>query len=186
MSSSFVHREHHGYKYALGVIEWCIFTGCCESAEQELVKEEEGRGGRAHEEEEREKEHRRHVANALCNYCAYLLVSAPELLPGSVKETREMYNDLVVKSTGPVEHYRKLAKDLAHMRRLSQGGEFITHMWALLYHLNIHEWRLPSNLHDIDTIDHAARIRTGFFQGNKSTVKYQKDDAIVVAMTFDH
>ena len=28
----------------------------------------------------------------------------------------------------------------AHRQRLSQGGEFITHLWALLYHLGIDSW----------------------------------------------
>jgi hypothetical protein len=28
----------------------------------------------------------------------------------------------------------------AHLQRLSQGGEFITHLWALLYHIGIDEW----------------------------------------------
>ncbi|GJN27055.1 hypothetical protein PR202_gb15038 [Eleusine coracana subsp. coracana] len=30
----------------------------------------------------------------------------------------------------------------AHMKHLSQGGEFITHLWALLYHLGIDKWKL--------------------------------------------
>ncbi|RLM58317.1 hypothetical protein C2845_PM18G01360 [Panicum miliaceum] len=32
----------------------------------------------------------------------------------------------------------------AHMQCLSQGGEFITHLWALLYHIDIREWKLPN------------------------------------------
>lgn len=29
----------------------------------------------------------------------------------------------------------------AHMRHLSRGGEFITHIWALLYHLGVRKWQ---------------------------------------------
>lgn len=50
----------------------------------------------------------------------------------------------------------------AHMRHLSQGGEFITHLWALLYHLGIREWKpRVRNLHNITTIDSATRILEG-------------------------
>ncbi|CAN6372761.1 unnamed protein product [Urochloa humidicola] len=48
-----------------------------------------------------------------------------------------------------------------HMRCLAQGGEFITHLWALLYHLDIREWKLPeTNLHNITTIEDAEKIIT--------------------------
>lgn len=37
----------------------------------------------------------------------------------------------------------------AHMRYLAQGGELIiTHLWALLYHLNIREWKNFMTLED--------------------------------------
>ena len=29
-----------------------------------------------------------------------------------------------------------------HMRLLAEGGEFITHLWALLYHLGIDRWEV--------------------------------------------
>jgi hypothetical protein len=33
-----------------------------------------------------------------------------------------------------------------HMQHLSQGGELITHLWALLYHTGVHRWHLdPSS-----------------------------------------
>jgi hypothetical protein len=31
-----------------------------------------------------------------------------------------------------------------HMRLLAEGGEFITHLWALLYHLGIDKWELEA------------------------------------------
>jgi hypothetical protein len=32
----------------------------------------------------------------------------------------------------------------SHMQRLSQGGEFITHLWALLYHIGIDSWEVAA------------------------------------------
>jgi hypothetical protein len=32
----------------------------------------------------------------------------------------------------------------AHMQHLAQGGEFITHIWAVLYHSSIFEWKQPT------------------------------------------
>jgi hypothetical protein len=32
------------------------------------------------------------------------------------------------------------------MQRLSQGGEFITHLWALLYHLGIDRWETEGEI----------------------------------------
>ena len=32
----------------------------------------------------------------------------------------------------------------SHMQRLSQGGEFITHLWALLYHIGIDTWEVAA------------------------------------------
>jgi hypothetical protein len=47
----------------------------------------------------------------------------------------------------------------AHMRRLPQGGEFITHLWALLYHLDIREWKLEeTNLHYLATVQDFERV----------------------------
>ena len=56
------------------------------------------------------------------------------------------------------------------MRHLSQGGEFITHLWALLYHLGIHEWKVQSNLQDVHTIDDAKTILTEFSQGKSGSL----------------
>ncbi|KAF8748431.1 hypothetical protein HU200_012913 [Digitaria exilis] len=213
-------RKALGHGYTINLILWCIVTGHCEAAEQELdkKKDEECRGGSGRagaEEEEREEEHRRsrRVANALCNYCAYLVASAPELLPGPVKEIREAYDRFMTEPLSWSERRWPFTEELlarperweimvavwvrmlvyaapygspeAHMRHLSQGGEFITHLWALLFHLDIREWRLPSNLHEIETIDQAKTILTEFSQGNKSTAKSFLDDGIaVVAFLF--
>ncbi|CAO2145610.1 unnamed protein product [Urochloa humidicola] len=66
-----------------------------------------------------------------------------------------------------------------HMRQLSQGGEFITHLWALLYHLRIREWKQPDSLHHVATIDDAQRIYAELFQDNGSALTQQ---AFVVAL----
>jgi len=69
----------------------------------------------------------------------------------------------------------------AHMRQLSQGGEFITHLWALLCHLSIREWKLPGNLHDVTAIDHAQKILTDFFPEKKERILTEDNHAVVVA-----
>jgi hypothetical protein len=60
----------------------------------------------------------------------------------------------------------------AHTRRLSQGGEFITHLWALLYHLDIRRWKVEGNLAEITTSEDAERVLA-------------EDDQAVVALVFD-
>ncbi|KAL6606402.1 hypothetical protein ACP70R_042055 [Stipagrostis hirtigluma subsp. patula] len=155
--------------------------------------EKERRGGR-----DKEVNHRR-VAIALSKYWAYLLVAAPELLPGSSKYAQSLHNSaasktraalhgttdkLMAMQKGPTKEADgsdtfwngvDLGKRLlesercsdpwkvlallwvqtmlfaapygdaeAHMQHLSQGGEFITHLWALLYHMAIVKWE-PSD-----------------------------------------
>ncbi|KAF8664810.1 hypothetical protein HU200_054536 [Digitaria exilis] len=162
---------------------------------------------------ENRKNHRL-VANALAKYCANLVVSVPELLPGLVKDTRMACDhfaqnsarfarprdkDLLLDQVSNLGYWNKMyiengefiqlrpsiipgirgaasAHQLAavtsapdrwetlaavwvrmlvyaapygnpeaHMRQLAQGGEFITHLWALLYHLSIREWKPPGS-----------------------------------------
>jgi len=58
----------------------------------------------------------------------------------------------------------------AHMRQLSQGGEFITHLWALLYHLCIRDWKPPGGLHDVTDVDHAQWIINHFSRDSEAIV----------------
>ncbi|XP_039822579.1 uncharacterized protein LOC120684765 [Panicum virgatum] len=232
--------ETHGQRYARCVIMLHIATWYCELAEQEQEKKPDGSSKSAASnllqivacflknkdaataaeggEREENRNHRR-VANALSKYCAYLVVSAPELLPGPASDVTHAYNDfklskdlylrvisdpefwkgLSSRSTfgiTPTQAGLHLAKLLvgddrppldgtrssdvwetladvwvrmlvyaapygnleAHMRHLSQGGEFITHIWALLYHIGIREWTFQQNLHTIDSISDADEI----------------------------
>jgi hypothetical protein len=213
---------------------WHTATWYCEQVEQEqekqpaLTKADEhiSFGGETAAGESGRNQNRarnRHVANVLSKYCIYLVVSAPELLPGLVTETK-FVNDSFAKTvmalrgkfdfeddkTDDTTYYRGmdianhlLGDDLrlldvthrsdelwetlalvwvklllyaapygnaeAHMRHLAQGGEFITHLWALLYHIKIREWKLPeAKVQNITTINHAQRMVT-------------KDDLAVVA-----
>ncbi|XP_034569268.1 uncharacterized protein [Setaria viridis] len=266
----------HGYKYTKYIMQWHIATWYCELVEQELEKQDAlskaeerigcretatsnlkkaaaaiagcfkkdaGGGGRG----EREENRNRRVANALSKYCAYLVVSAPELLPGPALATKRAYNDFaksasisldkekdaflealsdpkswtdqasysisqgkakwidqypedpyildgvdlakrllsddppLVEGISRPDHWETLAlmwvrmlvyaapygNVEAHMRHLQRGGEFITHLWALLYHLDIREWKewnststtkVPKGPQNIITIDDAKRI----------------------------
>jgi hypothetical protein len=246
--------ESHGYsRYASCVLKWHIATYFCELAEEEqeletregFGKTEEGIGWRETAARYLKKagcfkkagggggggggpvSRNRRVANALSKYCAYLVVSAPELLPGSAPETKRAYDGfteaarvaLYGGNIGPTTDRKALyyifwrCVDLAklllgddplslkfprvnpdflgftkrcdpwetlalfwvrtlvyaapygnvasHMRRLSQGGEFISHLWALLYHLDIREWNIDEaerNLRTINGVADAKRI----------------------------
>lgn len=255
---------------------WYFVTWYCELVEQELEKKdalskvaEEGTGCRetdigylekaaaavagcfrkAGGRGERQENQNRRVANALSKYCAYLVVSAPELLPGQPSEIKRAYDHFAMTAERDenmdVEDERNFKERLLgamsdpeiwtrlkrrstwerganfwsgvglalvllgddpplredthrsdpwetlalvwvrmlvyaapygnaeeHMRHLAQGGEFISHLWALLYHLDIREWKLPEkNLHTITTIEDAEKI-------------FSKDDHAVVAFIF--
>ncbi|CAN6197334.1 unnamed protein product [Urochloa humidicola] len=191
------------YGFPSCIMKWHIATCYCELAEEQDEGSAAGGGDR--------EKHRR-VSVALSKYCAYLVVSAPELLPGPSAETRLAYDNVAPdarkalqgakakgsKSNKLLDAMRKklegnhpmitvpvfsegvaLGKWLlgeepappgrsrcnvdcwevlallwvqtllyaapygsveAHMQRLAQGGEFITHIWALLYHTGILRW----------------------------------------------
>ncbi|CAN6342732.1 unnamed protein product [Urochloa humidicola] len=269
--------EPHGCRYTRCVMAWCVATWYCEIHEQmkndcrepdaevdigfrgtaatylkTAAKAVAGcfrKGGAAREGTggQRQENSNRRVANALSKYCAYLVVSVPELLPGIVSDTRRVYDHFSEAArTGYSSNellkeifdsqYLSKAKDYtgrpkvnaymsaeqveernahplyhtvmnlpdpwetlagvwvrmllyaapygnveAHMRQLSQGGEYITHLWALLYHLSIREWKLPGNLHDVTTIDEAWLIRTEFFLEKTESMRTQDNQAVVVA-----
>uniref|UniRef100_A0A0D9X5Y1 DUF4220 domain-containing protein n=1 Tax=Leersia perrieri TaxID=77586 RepID=A0A0D9X5Y1_9ORYZ len=204
----FQNSASFGFIYAHSVMVWHVATCYCELAEQEKQdallnqnKEDSiaaiagcfrkavaaaggGAGGG-------ERERNRHVSNALSKYCTYLVVSAPELLPGPSAHAKRAYDvfaeeakmapreamtgnysfligmDLGMQLLGerPPRDGVSLCSDPwkalalvwiqmlvyaapygnvdAHMRHLAQGGEFITHLWALLYHLGIRKWQPP-------------------------------------------
>ncbi|KAK3144274.1 hypothetical protein QOZ80_4AG0310880 [Eleusine coracana subsp. coracana] len=187
------------------VMVWHIATSYCELADQEA-----GSAGGDDEISSSSRDKNRRVAIALSRYCAYLVVSAPELLPGLATPIKSSFDGVAsvartalsgernvlaatmreASTRGP--HYsitrdnrallrgvrlgRRLRNEIppprrrrrysdpwellallwvqtllyvapygdvqAHMKHLSQGGEFITHLWALLYHLGIDKWEL--------------------------------------------
>jgi hypothetical protein len=71
------------------VMMWHIATSYCELAERQDGSAGGGGGG-GENSDNREKNRR--VAIALSKYCTYLVVSAPELLPGTCKETKDEFN----------------------------------------------------------------------------------------------
>ena len=73
--------EPEAYAFTLRVMVWHVATWYCDKAEQE------GGGGAGQQEKNRR------VAIALSRYCAYLVVSAPELLPGPTVQTKEVFDD---------------------------------------------------------------------------------------------
>ncbi|CAL4995515.1 unnamed protein product [Urochloa decumbens] len=256
-------HESHGHRYTKSVMKLHIATWYCELAEQGLAERigcmeaaasylkkaaaamvgcfKKEAGGA----EERQKDRNRCMANALSKYCAYLVVSAPELLPGPAPATKRTYDEFAKSARIALDKEKDkfigalsdpkiltdlkykwinqyllppyfldgvdLAKQLllgaaddpsldverrydpwetlallwvrmlvyaapygnveAHRRHLQQGGEFITHLWALLYHLGIREWKkwkpqshststtkLPKDPQSIITVDDAERI----------------------------
>lgn len=209
----FLNTASFGFIYAHSVMVWHVATCYCELAEQEKQdamlnqstedtaaeagcfekaaapcyrKKQAATGGGGGE-----RAKNRRVANALSKYCTYLVVSAPELLPGPAAHAKRAYNvfaeeakmapreamtgnysfligtDLGMQLLGErpprdgvgccSDPWKALAlvwvqmlvyaapygNVEAHMRHLAQGGEFITHIWALLYHLGIRKWQPP-------------------------------------------
>uniref|UniRef100_A0A0E0ITP1 DUF4220 domain-containing protein n=1 Tax=Oryza nivara TaxID=4536 RepID=A0A0E0ITP1_ORYNI len=166
------------------ILIWHIATCCCEKKPPNYQHEEELKNFQ--------------VATALSRYCAYLVVAAPQLLPGhhydtacvlhavgeeSVQFLRERgkkeFDAMALQGYEPppegeptksiFESGLKLGKQLEempekmrwkvladfwpemllyispsdnvkeHIQRLAKGGEFITHLWALLSHAGILE-----------------------------------------------
>ncbi|XP_020176235.1 uncharacterized protein [Aegilops tauschii subsp. strangulata] len=171
--------------YTRSVMMWHVATCYCELAEQAKQKERTGA-----------EEKSRRVALALSKYCAHLLVSAPELLPGTLQKRKGTYDGVASEARRVLQGAKdkleamrsepyidldspssifwdgvRLAKQLfcgdvgdpwkllevfwvqallyaapygdveVHMQHLSQGGELITHLWALLYHAHIYSWK---------------------------------------------
>lgn len=211
--------------YVSCILIWHVATCYCELAQQC----DHSNGGDHHV--TMEKDHRR-VATDLSKYCAYLIASAPRLLPGRSDAIKLFYSQVRedairvgkgfsyataryklqamdtkgnehgikvhisggvdflgefiyglgaklgkgLQSMDDVERWKVLAdfwvkalvyaapsdKVEEHMHHLSQGGELITHLWAMLYHAGIHRWQLnPPALNDINMgWDYIFRIRS--------------------------
>ncbi|ONK74740.1 uncharacterized protein A4U43_C03F9670 [Asparagus officinalis] len=115
------------------------------------------------------------VANNLSRYCAYLVAFFPEFLPEHkyttvsvfdevVKHLRDSLNglgrELMVKIEDESKRWKVLADFWAemvlylapsdntrtHVEHLTRGGEFITHLWALLTHAGILQRQAGSDL----------------------------------------
>ncbi|KAM0888101.1 hypothetical protein ACQ4PT_028567 [Festuca glaucescens] len=199
--------------YVSCILIWHVATCYCELAQQ---CDHSNVGGHH---VTMEKDHRR-VATDLSKYCAYLVASAPRLLPGRSDAIKLFYSQVRedatrvgkgfsyatagyklramdtkgnehgvrvhiyggvdflgeyiyglgaklgkgLQSMDDVERWKVLAdfwvkalvyaapsdKVEEHMHHLSQGGELITHLWAMLYHAGIHMWQLnppaPNNI----------------------------------------
>lgn len=209
-----------GYRYtATYFMRWHTVTWHCEQLE--LEREEQAAlskistsGETATGERNQDMNRNRRLANVLSKYCIYLVVSAPELLPGLATETKHAKAYFVETTRGALQggikgrfkltdyyksgactsftksmgfanefigimgHSDELWETLAHawvrmlvyaapydnveahMRHLAQGGELITHLWAVLFHLDVREWKLPEvkNLQNISTIEDAQMI----------------------------
>ncbi|KAJ3708822.1 hypothetical protein LUZ61_012527 [Rhynchospora tenuis] len=173
------------------LIVWHIATGLCE------IQPVKNKGNK----ESVEPYHP--VASHLSNYCAYLMVFLPDMLPESIfslklffhkvlTETKEFFRgarnyedkyNLMLKvgdsGNGVIDMGARLAKYLMeipddvrrwkimadfwsefiiflapcgkeseHLKNLESGGEFITHLWALLYHAGIvHDTATASSGH---------------------------------------
>ncbi|CAD6269407.1 unnamed protein product [Miscanthus lutarioriparius] len=196
--------------YVSCILMWHIATCYCELHDQVHVVDEDNKD--------------RGVATALSKYCAYLVASAPRLLPGRFETTKWVYaqvREVVISwTTGTGDKLRamdscntdditlnpsegvgywvyalgvKLGKGLTnkemapadrwkllvdfwvkalvyaapsddveeHMQYLSQGGELITHLWAMLYHAGIQKWQLNPPAQDCKMgWDYIFRIRS--------------------------
>ncbi|CAD6268877.1 unnamed protein product [Miscanthus lutarioriparius] len=81
------------------------------------------------------------IANSLSRYCTYLLVSKPDLIPDSFLVPKIVFQkavrsarDGIFKGTGSLQERHKALKAL-----MDEAGEFINHVWALLWHCGIQE-----------------------------------------------
>ncbi|GLT44776.1 hypothetical protein SLA2020_186530 [Shorea laevis] len=100
------------------------------------------------------------VATWLSDYCAYFVAFAPRLISDSATKSEFIFDE-VLKDARDIlkgcqsdrDKYEKIMNELAgqetiiheapsgdpraHVEHLAEGGEFVTHLWALLSHANI-------------------------------------------------
>ncbi|CAL4897722.1 unnamed protein product [Urochloa decumbens] len=154
-SASQYHSQDVEGNQAFVILTWHIATCHCDRAYRSTNLQ---RGG--HKEEEtstRARIKRYHgVATSLSKYCAYLVAYVPELLPGNQSYTRAIYDDTVRRRARDdlfkrgeelgeqllnryeLRRWKVLsdfwAEMLLYLAPSDNGGKFITHLWALLFH----------------------------------------------------
>ncbi|RLN35376.1 hypothetical protein C2845_PM03G18210 [Panicum miliaceum] len=98
------------------LMAWHLATWYCE------LVEKAGGGGGAGGGDDDSREKNRRVAIALSRYCVYLVVSAPELLPGPSEETKHALDEAQNQILEARGHY-DFRRMLARLRRRSTGRE---------------------------------------------------------------
>ncbi|GMY35286.1 hypothetical protein FCV25MIE_30528 [Fagus crenata] len=124
------------------IMVWHIATSVCElnlSLQVILIGDQAERRRRSHE---------FIVATKLSKCCAYLMAFAPRFLPNHAYTTEFIFDQVVdeAKNISKIATRREADMMLfvtpsndttVHAEHLAKGGEFVTHLWALLSHAGI-------------------------------------------------
>ncbi|CAM0870674.1 unnamed protein product [Alopecurus aequalis] len=150
------------------IMVWHIATTLCKHHLDTQTKQNSKQPSDVHTESKDEVQKASMVASTLSRYCAYLVAFAPKLLPDHTSGGADMKVSLVELGARLA---RQLTEDiqeptlrwkvlsdfwaemmlyvapsddaLAHLEALAKGGEFITHLWALLTHAGMLKQDLP-------------------------------------------